>query len=70
MSGAGHLGRNVMMTRMSARVAPPTMSVGICVRPTTEKNDCNCSTMLSPSTEVPVTLPSWPTIISTAPPAR
>ena len=45
-------------------------NVGSLVCPTTPKKDCSCSTMLSPSTDVPVTLPSCPTIMRTAPPAR
>jgi hypothetical protein len=70
MRGAGHIGLSLMMTRMRVSVATAMINVGSLVCPTTDRKDRTCSTMLSPSTEVPVTLPNCPTIISTAPPAR
>ncbi len=55
---------------MMTSVAPATASVGSLVCPTTPKKDTSWSVIVSPRTLVPVTLPSCPTIINTAPPAR
>ena len=70
MRGAGHRGLMRWTLTSSARVAAATMSVVRWVSLTTVRKVCTCSTMLSPWTLVPVTLPSCPTTMRTAPPAR
>ena len=55
---------------MTASVLAATASVSQSVSVATPRKPRTSATIVSPSKEVPVILPSWPTTISTAPPAR
>ena len=70
MSGPGSDGPNQRSSRMTANVLAATASVSQSVSVATPRKPRSSSTIVPPSNEVPVILPSWPTTISTAPPAR
>ena len=55
---------------MTASVLAATVIVSQSVSVATPRKPRRSSMIVSPSKEVPVTLASWPTTISTAPPAR
>jgi hypothetical protein len=70
MSGPGSDGPSHANRRMTARVLAAMVSASQSVSAATPRKPRTSSMIEPPSKEVPVTLPSWPTTISTAPPAR
>jgi hypothetical protein len=70
MSGPGSDGPSQRSSRMTASVLAATASVSQSVSVATPRKPRTSATIVPPSKEVPITLPSWPTTISTAPPAR
>ncbi|OPZ53669.1 MAG: hypothetical protein BWY91_01876 [bacterium ADurb.BinA028] len=70
MSVAGQRCLTQWMSMRKTNVPIPTQRVNRCVPLATPRKDWTCSTMLSPWTFVPVILPSWPTTMRTAAPAR